>query len=382
MLFRRGGSALADCEATLEPSEATIDLTEGASAAAGLPLSLGRSERKALQKPARDAALEIETLQRQLGRLGELAEVEREVAARRPARAGQPTFADLSMPIPDDRCNYLDRKDLDESVLDEDQLFYRRNGYLIKEGLIPDELTAPYLAERQAVTDEHLSIWGGSYMALQSMREVCLYAPLVDLIEKLIGEPVGLFLTLSGLETTRRTWHQDFYLKPGYENVDYCAAWIAVGDVHPDSGPYEYVPGSHRLPSMRQELIWEWLTPEERESAANYRIAETFVTDACARMVVEQELEPRFFLPKRGDVLIWHHSLLHQGSKANARSRMRPGLIAHYNSLAKQRELGRSMRQMTNGKWYRERSDQQHIVGRQLESAEFKAEAIAARTGG
>ncbi len=319
-------------------------------------------------------------LEQKVERLTELVEVERAVAERRPARSGQPTFEDLALEIPQSRCGFLDRDDLDESTLDPDQLFFRQNGYLIKEGLIPAELTDPYLADRLSFPDKDLSIWGGSYMAIPSIRDVCLYRPLVDLVERLVGEPVGLFLTLSGLETTRRTWHQDFYLKPGYENVNYCAAWIAVGDVDPDSGPYEFVPGTHRLPSMRQELVWEWLTPEERSSPASYRIAETFVTDACAKMFVEREFEPQFFIPKRGDVLIWHHSLLHQGSRARRPELMRPGLIAHYNSLAKQRQLGRDMVQHPNGSWYRVRDDYEIIVPNQIESAEFKAQAIAART--
>ncbi len=283
------------------------------------------------------------------------------------------------MPIPQDRCGFLDREDVDESLLDRDQMFFREQGYLIKEGLIPAELTDPYLADRLAYPDENLSLWGGSYMAIDSMRDVCLYAPLVDLIEKLIGEPVGLFLTLSGLESTRRTWHQDFYLKPGYENVNYCAAWIAVGDVHPDSGPFEFVPGTHRLPSMRRELIWEWLSPEERESAASYRIAETFVTDACTKMFVEREFESQSFLPRRGDVLIWHHSLLHQGSRAQRPGMMRPGLIAHYNSVTKQSELGRAMKQADNRKWYRVRDDGEIVLDQALKSREFKTTAILAR---
>ena len=97
-------------------------------------------------------------------------------------------------------------------------------------------------------------------------------------------------------------------------------------------------------------------------------------------MFVERELEPQFFVPKRGDVLIWHHSLLHQGSRANRPGLMRPGLIAHYNSLAKQRQMGREMVQQANGSWYRDRDDYEIIVPEQIERSEFKAQAIAART--
>jgi len=250
--------------------------------------------------------------------------------------------------------------------LDDDQKFYRKNGYLIKHGLIPAALTEPYLAERSAIQDETFSVWGGSYMDLESMRDVCLFDTLVDLVEKIVGRPVGLFLTLSGFKTTKREWHQDFYLKSGYENIDYCAAWIAVDDVSQDSGPYEFVPESHRLPPLRQELIWEWLEPNQRDTPGATRFAEKFVTAATGRLIKERSLQTKTFVPKRGDVLLWHPFLLHQGTVAKDPDLQRPGLIAHYNSLHTLQIRGRPLLQAPNGKLYVKRTDREAIVKKRL----------------
>ena len=211
--------------------------------------------------------------------------------------------------------------------------------------------------------DPKFSVWGGSYMGIPSMRDVCLYPELVQLVEKLIGMPLGLFLSLSGLRSSRRQWHQDFYLKPGYENVNYLAVWIALGDVHPDSGPYEFVPGSHRLPTMRHELVHEWLQPDERVAVgAAPRIAERFVTAACNEMIAERGLEVRQFVPKRGDVLVWHHSLLHQGSDPVNPQLIRPGVIAHFNSVSTLMANNKGIARHPGGGSYVVRTDQAAVV--------------------
>ncbi len=295
-------------------------------------------------------------VERRLARIEGYRAVEEEIARRRPAREGRPRFDDLSLPIPEERRALLDRSELDHATLDDEQRAYRRDGFLIKEALIPPELTEAYWADRTAIDDRQFSVWGGSYMALPSMRSVCLHPPLVALVEKLVGTPLALFLTLSGVQSSQREWHQDFYLKPGYENTHYCAVWIAVGDVHPDSGPYEYVPGSHRLPPMRKELIDEWLTPEERATTVAPRISERFVTAACTERIAEEQLEVRQFLPRRGDVLVWHHSLLHQGSKPRDRGLLRPAVIAHFNSIETLEMCNKTVRRVDGGA-YVERTD-------------------------
>src|SRR5438552_11002670 len=83
-------------------------------------------------------------------------------------------------------------------------------------------------------------------------------------MESLIGEPMMLHLALTGWVSTERTWHQDDYLNPAHVAGWYAAVWMALDDnIHSDSGPFEYLPGSHRWPTLRRDKVISFLTEEE-----------------------------------------------------------------------------------------------------------------------
>jgi len=103
------------------------------------------------------------------------------------------------------------------------------------------------------------------------------------------------------------------------------AAWIALEDIHPDSGPLVYVPGSHRLPYYQfapGEFVFNHAFHGEAELDAGL--------DWDRRNWERAGLEPRSFTPRRGEVLIWHHSLLHGGSTPTDPERTRKSFVVHY----------------------------------------------------
>lgn len=168
------------------------------------------------------------------------------------------------------------------------------------------------------------------YMRIPEMRRLLCDPELAAELEALTGQPMGVHLNLTGWRSTRRRWHQDAYLNPPSVGDAYAAVWIALNDIAADSGPFQYVPGSHRWPQITRSAMgqladlndpdWPWQTEDE--------IANLF----------EVELERRdaqvvTYLPKRGDVLIWHGRLLHQGSAPRDDEAWRPALIAHYSGV-------------------------------------------------
>ena len=136
------------------------------------------------------------------------------------------------------------------------------DGVLILPRAMPDALLDKYMSRWEAV---HGDEWpplnpGGwpnptPYFQEPALRELMTYAPLVHAIGGLIGTPPGLHLCLTGWVSTRRDWHQDTYLNPPHVADSYAAVWIALEDIHPDAGPFQYVPGSHRWPTVTQEKI-------------------------------------------------------------------------------------------------------------------------------
>ncbi len=249
-------------------------------------------------------------------------------------------FSDLSEYPPEDLVPFLDRPGIDESTLTPAQAAWRRDGVLHLPGFIPDSLTDPYIRRREQLTRRHGWRAATPYTHIPEMRDLALYPPLMEAMEALIGEQMMLHLCLTGWISTERTWHQDDYLNPPFVNSWYAAVWIALGDIHPESGPFEYVPGSHRWPLMRGENVKRYLTAEEKarrkwKTGINLwpEYAERFVTPAIDAEIIATRSRIVRHIARKGDVLIWHGRLIHCGSRPVSKRLERRCLIAHYSGV-------------------------------------------------
>ena len=252
--------------------------------------------------------------------------------------APSPSFAELTE-IPDDAAvPWLDRPGVDGSRLTPEQRQWREHGYLILPKFIPDDLLAAYArwrAERRL--PDNLDAMPGpcGYMFVPEIRRIALYKPLADVMQSLIGEPLVLEFILSGWKSSERAWHQDDYLNDATVNGYYAAVWIAVDDIDPDAGPFEFVPGSNRWPVMRREKVKALLTPEQANADIWPYHSQDFVARAFEVEIAERGASVKPFLAKRGDALIWHARLLHRGSKPKNPALSRRSLICHYCGISK-----------------------------------------------
>lgn len=257
----------------------------------------------------------------------------------------------------------LDRDNVDPATLTPDQAAWRRDGVVVKRRFIPDEVLDPYIERRAAYrrpgrSDNTLG-WpfGHAYMKIPELRTAALYPPLMDLLESLIGEEMIFHLALTRWSTTGREWHQDDYLNPDFVNAWYAAVWIALDTIHPDSGPFEYVPGSHRWGLMRGERVQAHLTEEERARRDEVtgihewpKYAERFVTPAIETEIAESGRKIVPFIAEKGDVLVWHGRLMHRGSPAKA-AMPRRSLITHYSGITHRPDILLTTRD-ENGRCY------------------------------
>lgn len=280
--------------------------------------------------------------------------------------ADSAAFESLAATFPEDKVPWLDRADVDESRLTREQLAWRRHGYVILRGLIPDNLLDEYLALR----GKHNVVLGAfgnfsPYCSYDEISAICMYWPLVDLIASLFGALLAPHFNLSACVSTQRGWHQDDYLNPDDTYSWYAATWIAIDDVAEEAGPFEYIPSSHRLPCMRGSLVKELLEPEVRGLDGGKQgghhwatFAEGFVNRVYDNLIDERRLRRLRFLAKRGDVMIWHGKLLHRGSIPLNPDMPRPALITHYSNPLTRRDIGSDIRAYTNGApyWFFQRS--------------------------
>jgi hypothetical protein len=261
------------------------------------------------------------------------------------------SFADLAEYPPEDIIPRLDRRTLDETGLTPEQAAWRRDGVLRLDGFVPDEVTEPYIARRAAHPNPAGWLIATPYMHIPELRDLALYPPLMEMMHHLIGEEMLLHLCLSGWVSSQRGWHQDDYLNPPFVNSWYAAVWIALGDIHPDSGPFEYIRGSHKWPLLRGEKVRQHLTKEETERRApdtgiNHweRYAERFVSPAIDAEIAARKETITPFIAKRGDVLIWHGRLMHRGSLPNVPGMERRSLICHYSGVNHRQDMPRRAR--------------------------------------
>lgn len=230
------------------------------------------------------------------------------------------------------------------------------DGVVILEKFIPEDLMVAYencwLSENGPEGGNRPMGWPDPipYTRHQPLKDLLTYAPLAQKLEELLGEPAGLHLNLTGWESTERDWHQDSYLNPEHVGDYYAAIWIALDTIHPDSGPFQYVPGSHRWRQVTRAKILQALAPEERDHRWP-KFSERVLTPLFTQEIMRQGIPIVSHLPSRGDVLIWHGRLMHRGSRPNVAGMERRSLIAHYSGIHHRQDMPPAV-QNGGGGWY------------------------------
>ena len=208
------------------------------------------------------------------------------------------------------------------------------DGFVIKKKLIPEEFMQAYEECWMANNALRPGGWPDCtpYRRHPEVLNILTYKGLNDTMEELIGEPAGVHLNLTGWITTRRDWHQDTYLNPAHVGDYYAAVWIALETIHPDSGPFQFVRGSHKWFVLTREKILNTLHPSERDHRWP-KYSERILTPLFEEEIEKRGAEVITYLPERGDVLFWHGRLLHRGSVPNNPNMERRSLIAHYSGI-------------------------------------------------
>ena len=164
-----------------------------------------------------------------------------------------------------------------------------------------------------------------AYSKSRPIRDALADPGLIGLLSFLFGREATLFQTINFFEGSEQRAHSDsFHMTT--EPLGYLlGVWIALEDIEPDNGPVFYYPGSHRHPYV--------MTEDLDGSEGSKLIARDKGDDYARKMtevIEEQDLQPVDFLPRKGDVLIWHANLIHGGRAIETPGTTRKSLVAHY----------------------------------------------------
>jgi hypothetical protein len=158
-----------------------------------------------------------------------------------------------------------------------------------------------------------------------SVRALALEPTVLDLLRHLYGREPFAFQTLNFAVGSEQHFHSDAVHFHSYPNGFMCGVWIALQDVQPESGPLIYFPGSHRLPYLSARSLGLG-----RDEVMEEQHPQRFFEPSWQQAVNEHEFEKQQFLPKRGDLLIWHANLLHGGELVQDKSSRRWSQVNHY----------------------------------------------------
>lgn len=227
------------------------------------------------------------------------------------------------------------------------------DGVVILKGFMPEDLMVAYeecwIRENGSGTRDNFEMkrpmgWDycTPYRHHKELMDIFSYGPLNQEMENLIGEPVGVHLNLTGWNTTTRNWHQDSYLNPPHVGDYYIAMWLALETINPDSGPFQFVMGSHKWPQVTQEKILAALNPDERDHRWPTH-SERVLTPLFTQDIEDRKADVTTYLPDRGDVLLWHGRLLHRGSLPNVPGMQRKSLIAHFSGIHHRQDMPKAV---------------------------------------
>jgi ectoine hydroxylase-related dioxygenase (phytanoyl-CoA dioxygenase family) len=99
--------------------------------------------------------------------------------------------------------------------------------------------------------------------------------------------------------------------------------WIACENIHPESGPLVYYPGSHRrhlFPGFQNYPQTNLRTCDEKTTR-----------DYNEHLVMEsRKFKGELLQIRKGDALLWHPMLIHGGSQVKNRHYTRRSFVCHY----------------------------------------------------
>jgi phytanoyl-CoA hydroxylase len=151
-------------------------------------------------------------------------------------------------------------------------------------------------------------------------------------LRHVFGAAPALLQSLAFNKSSEQAIHQDFsYVFRQRDVAQLAASWVALEDIHRDAGPLQYFTKSHLL---EPGDFFNWgegsvhvYDPEKASGLGGAYLAH------LQRQVAEKKWASEVFLPRKGDVLMWHGVLLHGGTEMRNPNLTRRSYVCHYTSL-------------------------------------------------
>jgi hypothetical protein len=220
--------------------------------------------------------------------------------------------------------------------------YWTENGYVILPGLIEhtilDDVWQGYEKaihsgritlppEKAGEHDPYPGRFLNPHKKLGKLCGILKHPELLAAIRLLTGREPKVLQTIASHKGSQQGAHSDSIHMTTYPLGYLTAAWIAFEDIHPDSGPLVYYPGSHRLPYLFSKDVG---ISEDDFKREGYQPYHKQYEPRIRQAVEDHGIAPHYFHARKGDVLIWHANLVHGGSTRRNLALSRKALVVHF----------------------------------------------------
>jgi hypothetical protein len=220
--------------------------------------------------------------------------------------------------------------------------YWAANGYVIIENLFdPATLDAVWNGYEAAIEAGRIRLpsepagesdpWPGRYLNPHRKTSVFCrilkHGGLLHFLRLLLDREPKTLQTIASHKGSQQGLHSDSIHMTTYPLGYLTAAWIAFEDIHPDSGPLVYYPGSHRLPYVFSKDVG---ITEQDFKQNGYTPYHAKYEPRIRELVEHHGIAPHYFHARKGDVLIWHANLIHGGSARNDLALSRRAAVCHF----------------------------------------------------
>ena len=234
---------------------------------------------------------------------------------------------------------------------------WRELGIVIFENAIDPELIDSYLADLEHLESHHtkydlpvehagklkpinqytraeLSLgqikFNSVHMISEAACRLSLTREICEFLSHIFGGSACVLQSLTFIKGSQQPIHIDYpYVRTQTKLAHLAASWIPLEEVDPRSGPLAYYPGSHKLEASG---FFDWGNGSVLSEPDSVHTSMEFAHHLWARMK-QLGIDPVIYCPKKGDLLIWHGNLAHEGAAIQESGLTRRSYVTHYTSL-------------------------------------------------
>jgi ectoine hydroxylase-related dioxygenase (phytanoyl-CoA dioxygenase family) len=166
-----------------------------------------------------------------------------------------------------------------------------------------------------------------SWKHSSAAKQLAFHPEIIEYLTKLFGCRPKPFSTINFVRSTQQPLHSDYIHFGTVPHFRLAAAWVALEDIDPRSGPLQIVRGSHKLPALDYSDLGLPTAKSLGDVKRHYSIYEDFIKFTVNYQFKENVCTPSL---KAGDVLIWAANVLHGSPTCEDNRLSRRSQVIHY----------------------------------------------------